>query len=160
MGKRNKKSAYVDDLHNRLKDPAYAAEYLNNVLSETGEGEDAAFLLALRDVAEGLQMSKVASSAGVNRENLYRMLSGRGNPRLSSLLAVMRALGLRLLVQHECAPIPKGPATKRSRSETTGRSARRLANDSRREVRVKRRRRSKRAGRPIRSKPRASLSHG
>ena len=55
----------------------------------------AAFLLALRDVAEALQMSKVAVAAGVNRENLYRMLSGRGNPRFSSLLAVMKALDCR-----------------------------------------------------------------
>ena len=112
-----KKSSYVDDLRDRLKDPAYAAQYLNYVLTETSEGEDAAFLLALRDVAEALQMSKVAITAGVNRENLYRMLSPRGNPRLSSLVAVIKALGLSLSVQPASEAIVAEPAhTERSRT--------------------------------------------
>ena len=117
MAKRSKKSSYVDDLHSRLRDPSYAAEYLNSVLAETSKGEDAAFLLALRDVAEALQMSKVAAAAGVNRENLYRMLSGRGNPRLSSLLAVMKALGLHLSVQHESVTKTEPPVAERTYAE-------------------------------------------
>ncbi len=118
MAKKTKRSSYVDDLHHRLKDPAYAAEYLNGVLAETNEGEDAAFLLALRDVAEALQMSKVAVAAGVNRENLYRMLSGRGNPRLSSLLAVMRALGLHLSVLHESTRKTEPVVAEQTHTET------------------------------------------
>ena len=114
MARRSKKSSYVDDLHRRLRDPRYAAEYLNSVLAETSEGEDAAFLLALRDVAEALQMSKVAAAAGVNRENLYRMLSGGGNPRLSSLLAVMKALGLHLSVQHEFVTKTEAPVAEQT----------------------------------------------
>ena len=94
-----RRSSYVDDLHSRLKDATYAAEYLNAVLEDSHDGDETAFLLALRDVAESLQMSKVAENAGVNRENLYRMLSGRGNPRLSSLLGVVSALGLRLRIE-------------------------------------------------------------
>jgi probable addiction module antidote protein len=117
MVKRGKKSSYVDDLHRRLRDPSYAAEYLNGVLAETSEGEDAAFLLALRDVAEAQQMSKVAVAAGVNRENLYRMLSGRGNPRLSSLLAVMKALGLHLSVQHEFVTKTEPPVAEQTCTE-------------------------------------------
>jgi hypothetical protein len=42
-------------------------------------------------------MTKLASAAGVNRENLYRMLSGRGNPRLNNFKAVMDAIGLAIL---------------------------------------------------------------
>ncbi len=94
-----KQENYTSDLRQRLRDPAYAAEYLNAVLEDEEEGADAVFLLALRNVAEAFQMSSVAEQAGVNRENLYRMLSGKGNPRLSSLLAVLKALRLHLSVQ-------------------------------------------------------------
>ena len=41
---------------------------------------------------------KVAKSAGIARESLARALSTRGNPRLSTLNAVTKALGLRLTV--------------------------------------------------------------
>ena len=89
---------YEDDLRERLKDPEYAAGYLNAVLEDLREGEHHILLIALRDVAEAQQMAKVASGAGVNRENLYRMLSENGNPRLSSLLSVLNAIGLHLSV--------------------------------------------------------------
>jgi probable addiction module antidote protein len=104
---KRKKTAYVDDLRQLLRDPAYAAEYLNAVLEDQEDGADAVFLLALRNVAEAFQMGSVAQEAGVNRENLYRMLSGIGNPRLSSLLAVLRALGLRLSVESNKAGKPE-----------------------------------------------------
>ena len=35
----------------------------------------------------------------LNRENLYRMLSPRGNPQLSSLNALLHSMGLRLAVE-------------------------------------------------------------
>jgi hypothetical protein len=56
--------------------------------------------MALRDVAEATKgMSQVATEADKNRENLYRMLSSEGNPRLNSLWAVLEAMGLRLSVE-------------------------------------------------------------
>jgi len=84
-------SDYSDDLLADLKDTEYAAEYVTAARKESRE----TFLLALRDVAEAQNgMTKVAVRAGVNRENLYRMLSEGGNPRLSSLDAVLEALGM------------------------------------------------------------------
>jgi len=86
---------YKADLLADLRDPEYAAGYLSGAIVESPE----TFLLALRDVAEAQKgMTKVASEAGVNRENLYRMLSEEGNPRFSSLYAVLEALGLRIAV--------------------------------------------------------------
>jgi probable addiction module antidote protein len=41
----------------------------------------------------------VAKAAGVERESLYRALSTRGNPRLSTLVAGTKALGLKLTVE-------------------------------------------------------------
>ena len=70
--------SYADDLRERLKNPEYAAEYLNAVLNDDEEGADAAFLLALRNVAEAFQISNIAQKADLNRENLYRILSAVG----------------------------------------------------------------------------------
>ena len=79
-----------------LQDPAEAAAYLDAAL----EDEDIqVFLLALRDVAEARGMSRVAAETDLNRESLYRMLSEEGNPRLSSLEALLHTFGLRLAIE-------------------------------------------------------------
>jgi probable addiction module antidote protein len=91
-----KSRPYEIGLHERLRDRAHAASYINAAAEDSVEG----FLLALRDVADATKgMSKVAETADKNRENLYRMLSRDGNPRLSSLWAVLDAMGLRLAVE-------------------------------------------------------------
>ena len=90
---------YETGLHERLKDPSYAIEYLQAALEDDEEGGDAVFLLALRDVAQANHMSYVAEAAGLNRESLYKMLSRRGNPGINSLKAVLNAVGLRLSVE-------------------------------------------------------------
>lgn len=82
-----------------LQDPEKASVYLNAVLEDEVDNEEELFLLALRAVAEAQGMKKLASDAELKRESLYRMLSVQGNPRLSSLRAVLRALGLRLAVE-------------------------------------------------------------
>ncbi len=88
--------SYRDSLLENLQDPAGAAAYLDAAL----EDEDSrVFLLALRDVAEARGISRVAAEADLNRESLYRMLSEEGNPRLSSLEALLHAFGLRLAVE-------------------------------------------------------------
>jgi probable addiction module antidote protein len=86
---------YETGLHQRLADLDYAREYLTAALADP---DDRVFLLALRDVAEAHGIAKVARGAKLNRENLYRILSEKGNPRLSSLTAILHALKLRLAV--------------------------------------------------------------
>ncbi len=87
--------SYRDDLLNDLRDdPDYAAAYLTAAHADSKE----AFLVALRDVAEARKgMKRVAKEAKVNRENLYRALSKRGNPRIDTVDAVLDALGLQLV---------------------------------------------------------------
>jgi probable addiction module antidote protein len=81
--------------------PEFAAEYLRAALEDSGE--PAVLLIALRRIAEARGgIAKVAKAAGIERESLYRALSVRGNPRLSTLVAVTKAVGLRLTV--EAAP--------------------------------------------------------
>lgn len=110
--------SYKSDLFDRLRSPRYCAAYLSAALADSSE----AFLVALRDVAEAQKgMAQLASAAKVNRENLYRMLSEDGNPRLSSLGAIMEALGLRLSVEltepNSAAAEPK--AAGRARTDTS-----------------------------------------
>ncbi len=54
---------------------------------------------ALGVIARARGMSEVARSAGVTREALYKSLSDEGDPRLTTLLGVMRALGITLSAQ-------------------------------------------------------------
>ena len=80
------------------KTPDFAAEYLRAALEDNDE--PSVLLVALRRVAEARGgIAKVAKAAGVERESLYRALSVRGNPRLSTLVAVAKAVGLRLTVE-------------------------------------------------------------
>lgn len=79
-------------------DPEFAAEYLRVALKESDE--PSVLLIALRRIAEAKGgIAKVAKAAGIERESLYRALSARGNPRLSTLVAVAKAVGLKLTVE-------------------------------------------------------------
>ena len=88
--------SYEDHLVESLRDPEYAKEYLNAALEEE---DHRVFLLALRDVATAFGIANVADEAGLNRENIYKMLSPNGNPRISSLIGLLRALGVRLNIE-------------------------------------------------------------
>lgn len=78
-----------------LDTPESRAELLNDAF-ETG---DAAYIAAaLGVVARAKGMTKVAKDAGVTREALYKALSADGDPKLSTLLGVVKALGVNLTV--------------------------------------------------------------
>ena len=92
-----------------LKDPVEAAAYLSAALED---GEPEVFLLALRDVVDSYGgISKLAASTGLNRENLYRMLSTKGNPEFFSLSTVLSAVGFRLGVEAKPGELPKAVGT-------------------------------------------------
>ena len=87
---------YEAGLKKDLANPEEAAAYLNAALED---GSQEVFLMALRDVAEARGITKVARESLLNRENVYRIFSERGNPRLSSLKALLDTLGLKLAVE-------------------------------------------------------------
>jgi probable addiction module antidote protein len=78
-------------------DAELTGEYLREVLEQSDTPEE--LLLGLRRIAEAQGMSRVAEPAGLSRESLYRSLSATGNPRLSTLVAVLRVAGLKLSVR-------------------------------------------------------------
>lgn len=79
------------------EDPEFAAEYLQAAIESSDEPR--LLVLALRRIAEAKGMSAVAAAVGIHRESLYRTLSPKGNPRLSTLLAVVKAMGLAIEVK-------------------------------------------------------------
>ncbi len=88
---------YKELLHEELQDISFAVDYLNEALEDA---DQKVFLMALRDVLEahGHDISAVAREAQITRPNIYRILSEKGNPRLTSLQAVLHTMGLKLKV--------------------------------------------------------------
>ena len=114
---------HEDWLLDQLKDAEFAAEYLNAALAE---GDQAAFMLALRDVARARGgISAVARSSKLNRVALSRALSTKGNPELHSLSRILDASGLRFLVAaKQNAKRRRSKVNVRSAANSVGSSAR------------------------------------
>lgn len=88
---------YQEKLIQDLKDPELASAYLNEALMDE---DPRIFLIALKNVyeAQGEEMTQIARKTKLSRENLYRILSKKGNPKLTSLIAVLNAAGFSLAV--------------------------------------------------------------
>jgi probable addiction module antidote protein len=83
-----------------LTSPESQAELLNDALASN----NAAYVAqALGVIARARGMTEVAREAGVTREALYKALSKNGDPRLTTLLGVARALGVTLTAHVEQA---------------------------------------------------------
>lgn len=96
------------DVAEYLDTPERQAEYISAAL-ETG---DATFVRdAVGIVARARGMSDIARAAGLNRESLYKALGEKGNPEFSTMLGVLRALGLELAAR----PLKGRPTRQRTR---------------------------------------------
>ena len=73
-----------------LDSPKSIAAYLEAAFED---GDPSLIAAALGDIARAIGMTQMATQAG---EALYKALSPTGDPRLSTLLGVMKALGLKL----------------------------------------------------------------
>ena len=88
-----------------LTTPFDAARYLTSaeaqgeLLSDALETGDVAYIAtALGTIARARGMADVAREAGITREGLYKALSATGDPRLSTIMGVMKALNLEFRV--------------------------------------------------------------
>lgn len=81
------------DASEYLDSPEAIAGYLEAAFED---GDPALIAAALGDVARAMGMTQLAGKAGVTREALYKALSPTGDPRLSTFLGVVKALGLKL----------------------------------------------------------------
>jgi probable addiction module antidote protein len=76
-----------------LNSPEAIAAYLEAAFED---GDPSLIATALGDIARAMGMTQLASRAGVTREALYKALSPTGDPRLSTFLGVMKALGIKI----------------------------------------------------------------
>lgn len=82
------------DVVDHLKTKKDMEAYLEAVLED---GDPSLIAAALGDIARAKGgIAKIARETGLGRESLYKALSPEGNPEFSTILKVMRALGLRL----------------------------------------------------------------
>lgn len=87
---------YRTGLLTKVSEPEFAAEYLNQTLAEN---DAEAFLIALRDVVEAAGgVGKLARKTPLRRASLYKILSARGNPTVTTLQQLLEPLGLRMAV--------------------------------------------------------------
>lgn len=86
---------YQESLIEALKNPEEALAYLNAALMDE---DQRVFLLALKDVltAQGIDITAFAEESDLNRQNIYRMLSQKGNPRWDSLKSLINTMGLEI----------------------------------------------------------------
>lgn len=96
------------DSADNLKTEADMALYLNACLDEDS-GDGALVCAALKDIACAKGMRQLAKDSGIPREELYKALAAEGNPELSTVLKVIKALGLQLHV----APVKAKKATRK-----------------------------------------------
>jgi probable addiction module antidote protein len=88
---------YEESLFETLKNHDEALAYLNAALQEE---DPKIFLLALKDVltAQAIDISAFAKESKITRQNIYRILSQKGNPRWESLTSLLDALGLQMYI--------------------------------------------------------------
>lgn len=81
-----------------LKTEEDIAAYLEAVMEDGGD--DPAYVArALGVVARARNMTALAHEVGMSRVGLNKALSGQGNPTLSTVMKVAKALGLKVSIQ-------------------------------------------------------------
>jgi probable addiction module antidote protein len=83
------------DVADHLETAADIAAYLEAAFED---GDPALISHALGAVARARGMSEIAQRTGMGRQSLYKALSANGHPEFSTVLNVVRALGLKLTV--------------------------------------------------------------
>ena len=93
---------YDELLLESLKNPKEAVAYLNAALEECKDGSAESqklLLIAFKNVALAQGgISKLSDKTGLGRESLYKTLSIKGNPKLTTLTALIGALGFDLKI--------------------------------------------------------------
>ena len=85
--------------------PWDSAEFLNNdetvieyLTAALEENDPEFFVKAVGNVARAAGMASIAEETQLSRQSLYKALSGERNPRISTLMKVLGALGVQLTV--------------------------------------------------------------
>ena len=87
---------YEAYLYEHLRNKEAACVHLQVAFDEYQiDNDKAAFLLAIKDVANAQGgIRKLAKETGINREHLYYLFSGKGNPTIDTLTKILKAFGV------------------------------------------------------------------
>lgn len=91
-----KGTSFKDHLLTQLKQPKFAAEYIQSVLEEN---DSEFFIEALGDVVKAHGIAHVSEATGIARQAVYQMLSSDGNPTIKNVHKILDQLGLELTVK-------------------------------------------------------------
>jgi len=88
---------YRDLLIEELKDPKEASMYFNAILEECKDCDEEEakelVLKALKNIADAQGgVSELATKTKLGRQSLYKTLSPKGNPKLSTIITITNAL--------------------------------------------------------------------
>lgn len=92
---------FQDYLVEKLRSKREAKAFLDTAIEAFEEdGDVEAFLLALRYLAEAKGgVSELSQKSRLNRQNLYKILSGKTVPKFDTTLSIMNGLGYRFKVE-------------------------------------------------------------
>jgi probable addiction module antidote protein len=91
---KKKSRSFRTYLREKLKDPVFAAAYLNEHATYEGPRKMFYLLDAIREVGRAHGLTRVSRRAGVSRRTLYKAFSEKGNPSLETVLAVLKTVGV------------------------------------------------------------------
>jgi probable addiction module antidote protein len=86
------------DLKATLKIASVYKDFLKLCLENDSTNDLDHFRRGLLKVVKAVGVTKISEKIGLSRLGLYRMLSKGGNPRLNSILALYKALGIHMWV--------------------------------------------------------------
>lgn len=80
-----------EGLYKDLRNPSYAAEYINEALLE---GDEVVFKTAIADVIRARGVSKVAAAAGINRVTVFKTLKPETRTSFTTYHSLLTACGI------------------------------------------------------------------
>ncbi len=95
-------------LYKDLRDPSYAAAYVNEALLE---GDEVVFKTAVADVIRARGVGKVAAAAGVNRVTVFKTLKPETRTSFTTYHSLLMACGIDFATR----PIEQKPRSRSSR---------------------------------------------
>jgi len=93
---------FKDYLVDILQDPHEAKAHLELAISEyEKDGDAAAFMLILRLIVEAQGgVPQFSEKTHLNKQNLYKVLTGKTPPRFDTMISIIKGLGYHLVPQN------------------------------------------------------------
>lgn len=93
-----KYTKFQDYLVEKLRDPEEAKAFLDAAIDSFEEDNDTeAFMLSLRYLTEAKGgVAKLSKVTKLNRQNLYKVLTGKTSPKLETAFTILKGLGYHL----------------------------------------------------------------